>query len=243
MSNKQDKIFSKLIDNVKDFAFSAEVANVFDDMVSRSVPIYEHVQISTLKMAIKHLKPGAHVYDLGCATGTTIELLASNINFDQIKFIGVDNSQAMLDACKLKLQNYSKKFDITLLNEDIKEAKTVDASLVILHFTLQFLPIEDRQRILNNIYENMLPGGILILSEKIKHRSPILEETIYQLHHDFKREKGYSELEISQKRDAIEKVLLPLTTEDNISMLRKAGFTEVEVFSKWYNFLSIVALK
>ncbi len=242
MNSKQDKIFSKPLESVKDFEFNAEVADVFDDMVSRSVPLYQQVQQSTYKVALKHLRPGSIVYDLGCATGTTLALLAENLQISGIKLVGVDNSPSMLEACKQKLLPF-KNIELELLKADISNFVCKNAALVILNYTLQFIPIEKRQETLNDIFQNMLPGGMLILSEKVKHQSRILEETIFQLHHDFKRDQGYSDLEISQKRDALEQVLLTLTTEDNIKLLKSAGFNEVEIFSKWYNFVSLVALK
>lgn len=242
MNSKQDKIFSKPLESVKDFEFNAQVVDVFDNMVSRSVPLYQQVQQSTYKVALKHLQPNSIVYDLGCATGTTLALLAENLKLPGIKLVGIDNSDSMLQACSKKLSQF-KDLDLELINEDIANFVCPKASLVILNYTLQFIAPEKRQVVLNNIFQNMLPGGILILSEKVKHDSSRLEETIFQLHHDFKKDQGYSQLEISQKRDALENVLRPITTEENLQLLRIAGFNEVEIFSKWYNFVSIVALK
>lgn len=234
----KDSIYSSPLERVSDFSFDTEVAQVFDNMISRSVPLYQEVQATTVKIAKRLAQPQSNLYDLGCASGTSLEGLAREIT--QSTIIGIDSSQAMLDKARLKLQAHTQ---VQLIQADICECKLENASLIILNYTLQFLPIEKRLDILTRAYQALLPGGGLILSEKVSHRSETLNAVLYEMHHDFKRENGYSELEIAQKREAILNVLLPLSVEDNLDLLKRAGFKEAEIFAKWFNFASFLAFK
>jgi tRNA (cmo5U34)-methyltransferase len=133
--------------------------------------------------------------------------------------------------------------DVTFLNEDMTEVDFSNAEIVILNYTLQFLKVEKRGELLEKIYRSLPKGGCLLLSEKIKSPSSLMENCITDLYYDFKRRNGYSELEIAQKREALENVLCPLSPKEQVSLLEKIGFSECEMLFRWYNFASYLAVK
>ena len=239
----RDQIFNERLETVSDFKFDAKVVSVFDDMISRSVPFYQEAQAASARLAKKLCGSGSVVYDLGCSTGTTLLRLANEIEDESIRFVGVDNSEPMLARCKEKLLAARANHRTELVLGDIAELIPKNASLVLFNYTLQFIPPEKRGSILSRIFHALNPGGALLLTEKIRHSEPLFDELMVDLYYDFKRDNGYSELEISQKREALENVLVPLTLQENFTLLKDAGFQKVELHLKWLNFASIVALK
>ncbi len=238
-----DHIFDVEDEAIQDFKFNSTVANVFDDMVDRSVPYYREIQRMTGQLAADYAQPGSRIYDLGCATGTTMALMDHSVEAD-VELVGIDNSQQMLDKCreKLKLAKIEKDFKLVCgdLNDKIK---VKNASVVLLVLTLQFVRPMHRQRLLRQIIDGMNPGGCLILVEKVLGESSNLNRQFIDHYYEMKRSKGYSELEISQKREALENVLVPYRLSENQDLLSKVGFPEQDVFFKWYNFCGIVAVK
>lgn len=241
--HSKDTIYSKAQSKVKDFVFDADVVKVFDDMVERSVPLYRSVQEASANIAARFLRPEDSVYDLGCSTGTTFLHLLPLINDPSIRYVGIDTSTEMLNTCSNNLTEAGYEGRVLLRNEDLAATPLDNAGVVIMHYTLQFLPVEQRSGVLARIFQSLRPGGILLLSEKVSHRHPLMSESLNELHWDFKRQQGYSEMEIAQKREALENVLVPLTSRENEQLLFDAGFSEVETYLKWYNFASIVAVK
>lgn len=241
-SNK-DEVFSKEINKPSDFKFGSTVANVFDDMVNRSVPFYEEMQRMTAELAANHVKEGTAIYDLGCSTGTTMV----NINpliAEDIKFVGIDDSQEMLDKCKAKLQAAGFKRPIELKVADLnQEVEISNASVVVLCLTLQFVRPIHRERLLKSIVKGLVPGGVLILVEKILAEDSQFNRDFITYYYDYKRRTNYSELEISQKREALENVLIPYKLSEDTYILREAGFDHCETFFKWYNFSGLIAVK
>ena len=232
------------IDSVdEDFVFSEHVVEVFDDMLDRSIPYYREVINSSAKLLKRILKDDDQIVDLGCATGTTLLEFCRLINNDSIRYLGVDNSRAMLEKGRLKAELYSKEKKITFLEMDITEINIPETAAFILNYTLQFIRPVLRENFLATIYANLRPGGVLLLSEKTINHDPLLNRAFIDLYHGYKREKGYSELEISKKREALENVLIPFSIEENRSLLQKVGFQSVETYFQWFNFVSIVAIK
>ncbi|MCP4915222.1 MAG: carboxy-S-adenosyl-L-methionine synthase CmoA [Oligoflexia bacterium] len=238
-----DKVFADKRDRITPFEFDQNVANAFDDMVSRSVPFYKEVHQLILDMCDRFYQSG-NIYDLGCSTATTICLISESLKNKnrKAKYIGVDNSAPMLEKAKEKLQKHGID-SIELIEGNIEDVEIKNADVVILNYTLQFLPLAEREKVLRNIYEGLNPGGIIILSEKLKSSKPHFEELITDLYYDFKRRNGYSELEISQKREALENVLIPLSPKQQIEMLRSAGFDKCDMLFRWYNFASYLGIK
>ena len=240
-----DNIFKRKR-TIEPFSFNQEVADVFDDMVERSVPFYKEIHRIILDILGKSFMPGDKIYDLGCSTGTTIKILHDFIKerFPEKYFeiVGVDNSQAMLKKCQDKLLK-NKVSNFSLSCADLEKIELAPSRLTIMNYTLQFINPIKRPELLNKIYNNLRPGGVFILSEKIKAEDNSIDDLLTDLYYDFKRRNGYSELEIAQKREALENVLLPITPNNQIELLKMAGFSRVEVLFRWYNFACYLGVK
>ncbi len=239
----KDEVFKVEIEQADDFKFSANVARVFDDMVSRSVPFYEEIQRMMAELAAAHSVEGSFVYDLGCATGATLVCMDTTVAKD-IKFIGVDDAQEMLDKCKSKLSEIGFARPYELICADLNNKfKLHNASVVVLCLTLQFVRPVFREQLIKNIYDGLNSGGVLILVEKILAEESNFNRDFIDYYYDYKRRNHYSDMEISQKREALENVLVPYKLSENISLLRDKGFAHCEVFFKWYNFAGVIAVK
>lgn len=226
-----------------DFQFDNRVAIVFDDMVSRSVPFYGEMQRMTGELAARYAQPGTAVVDLGCSTGTTILVMDQTVSAD-VRFLGIDDSAEMITKCREKLDTVHLRHPVELAVADLTvEVPVKNASVVTMVLVLQFIRPVHRQEILNRIFDGMVPGGVFIIFEKILTEETGFNRDFIDLYYEMKRRNQYSDLEISQKREALENVLVPYKTSENIDLLRKAGFQEVEVFFRWYNFTGIIAKK
>ena len=239
----KDQVFKEEIEQASDFKFGANVANVFDDMVNRSVPYYGEIQRMMAELAADHAKEGSDVYDLGCSTGTTMIGMDTLVD-PKVRFVGIDDSQEMLDKCKLKLSEIGFSREYELRCADLSQGVKIDnASVVVLCLTLQFVRPIYREQLLKNIYDGLNPGGALILVEKILAEESNFNRDFIKYYYNYKRRNNYSELEISQKREALENVLIPYKLSEDIAILRDRGFINCEVFFKWYNFAGIIAVK
>ena len=226
-----------------DFIFDSNTAGVFDDMVQRSVPFYEEIQRMTCELAGDFAVNGTRLYDIGCATGTTLQILDPILD-PSIAFVGVDNSEDMLAKARQKLQHVAARRTLTLINSDIHARFQIeDASVVMMILTLQFIRPLNREDLLRRINESLGENGCLILVEKVTGPYSLLNRLFIEHYYDFKRRSGYSEMEISQKREALENVLIPYHIQENRELLFKTGFTQIEEYFRWYNFCGIVAVK
>jgi tRNA (cmo5U34)-methyltransferase len=226
-----------------DFAFNAKVASVFDDMVDRSVPYYSEMQRMITEMAVDIAVEGTNVYDLGCATGTTL-LSLDPVLPKGVRFVGVDNSQEMLNKCKDKLAGHGIGRSCELLCADLNQGVRIEnASMVLMVLTLQFVRPLYRDTLVKSIYDGLTDNGGLILVEKVLGEDSHFNRLFIRYYYEMKKRHGYSEMEISQKREALENVLIPYKLLENREMLLRAGFRYCDVFFKWYNFCGIVALK
>jgi tRNA (cmo5U34)-methyltransferase len=238
----RDTLFEKKTSAEK-FEFNERVADVFDDMLDRSVPFYKQVIEMMAEILNRSLRAGDTVYDLGCATGTTLIALAGKLDSEDLKFVGIDNSRAMLDKALRKTEMFSIADRIDFLEMDITQAEFPGAGGIMLNYTLQFINPSIRPQFLKKVYDGLSSNGVLVLSEKVIFRDKNLDQQFLDSYHQFKRRKGYSELEIANKREALENVLIPLTIQENCDLLMQAGFSKVEPFFQWFNFVSIVACK
>ncbi|GAM70853.1 tRNA (uridine-5-oxyacetic acid methyl ester) 34 synthase [Vibrio sp. JCM 19236] len=240
----KDNIFSAPIDKIGDFTFDERVAEVFPDMIQRSVPGYSNIISAIGMLANRFATKDSNLYDLGCSLGAaTLSMRRSLEEVEGCKIIAVDNSPAMVERCKLHVNAYRATTPVEVREDDIRHIEIKDASVVVLNFTLQFLSPADRQALLEKIYAGLNPGGILILSEKFVFEDSVSHELLIDLHHDFKRANGYSELEISQKRSAIENVMRPDKIETHKERFAKIGFSSSEVWFQCFNFGSMFAIK
>ena len=239
---EQDKVFA-VEKSAEDFRFDSQVAGVFDNMVDRSVPFYQEIQRMVGELAAEYATEGSQLYDLGCATGTTLALLDGALP-QNIAFTGIDNSPDMLEKCRDKFAQLNSARETHFLCQDLQERMTLDnASVVAMILTLMFVRPLHRRKLLSSIYEGLNPGGALILVEKVVCESPNLNRRFINYYYALKRRHGYSELEIGQKREALENVLIPYSEGENRQMLTDTGFRSVEVFFRWYNFCAMVAIK
>lgn len=238
----RDRVFERPRE-AADFAFGEEVVSVFDDMVNRSVPFYGEIQRMLAELARDWAQPGTNVYDLGCATGNTLIGLDPSLA-PNIGFVGIDDSDQMLAMCGSKLRGAGVTREVALERADLGRGVTIrNASVVILCLTLQFIRPIYRERLIRSIHTQLNDGGCLLLVEKILCDDPLLNRTYIRYYYDYKRRMRYSEMEIAQKREALENVLVPYSLPENTRLLRDSGFREVETFFRWYNFSGIIAVK
>jgi len=239
----RDEVFREEKDFVSDFKFGAEVANVFDDMVTRSVPFYAEQQRMVAEIAADFAVPGSNVYDLGCSTGTTLLLLDRTVA-PGVKFIGLDNSEEMLIKCGRKFAEHGLTREHELRYADLNQGVVMEnASVATLVLTLQFVRPLQRERLVQDVYKGLNENGCLLLCEKVLGEDSLFNRLFIKYYYDYKRRKGYSELEITQKREALENVLVPYKLLENRELLLRTGFRYVDTFFKWYNFCGMVAVK
>lgn len=243
VSGERDELFAAE-GYPKPFAFNREVAQVFDDMVSRSIPLYKEVTRTSAEWALRFYRPGTAIYDIGCSTGTTTAALAEAFlgAGTSAAFIGVDNSEPMIAKAQDKLAPWRSAHSIDLLATDIRQHKFQPTSVVIINYTLQFLPIAHRRSLLTSIRQALVPGGILFISDKVRGGCPEFHEAMTHIYEGFKQENGYSRTEIERKKEALEHVLVPLTFTEQMDLLADSGFTYNEPVVKWNNFLSTVSM-
>ncbi|MEO1938831.1 MAG: carboxy-S-adenosyl-L-methionine synthase CmoA [Sulfurimonas sp.] len=233
-----DKVFTKPIK--KQFEFDEEVAAVFDDMLERSVPFYKESQKITKFFALKALREGGVLYDLGCSTASLLIDISKDLEFEA-KLVGLDNSEAMLERAKKKVDAYGASVELVM--GDILQYPYNEADVFISNYTLQFIRPLVREELIKKIASSLREEGVFIFSEKVISHHPKLNKDLIECYYDFKKEQGYSEYEIMQKREALENVLVPYSEEENITMAKNAGFSHCEVIFRWANFATFIAIK
>ncbi len=226
------------------FAFDEQVASVFEDMINRSVPGYSTIISMIGVLAERYCTAGSRIYDLGASLGGASFAVAHQLPHKDYRIIAIDNSEAMTARLAKKITASGELgTHIECRHEDLRLSEIEDASMVILNFTLQFIEPAAREALMRKIYEGMRPGGLLVISEKIRFPDPQLNELFIDLYHRFKETQGYSKLEISQKRAALENVLIPETLAAHRERLALAGFHSIDTWFQCFNFASMVAFK
>ena len=244
MPNDEDNLFERPFAGVGDFRFDEKVSEVFPDMIRRSVPGYGHVIGLSGLIAKRYAVPNTVIYDLGCSLGATTIVIANELTTPGCRIVAVDNSEAMLNRARATNNDrLVSPQPIEWLCRDITDMSFEACSIVVLNFTLQFIAIEKREELLTNIKNSLVPGGLVILAEKVLHHDTKSQQSLTDLHHDFKRANGYSELEIAGKRQAIENVLVPETSSAHEARLTRAGFSEITQFFHCINFKAWIAVK
>jgi tRNA (cmo5U34)-methyltransferase len=238
----KDEVFRD-VESVADFSFGEKVASVFDDMLDRSVPFYQETQRMIAEMGADFATEGTNVYDLGCSTGNTLLNLDASVP-KGVKFIGVDYSEEMLKRCRQKLAQHGLRHEHELICADLNQGVRIqNASMVLMVLTLQFVRPLYRDTLVKSILEGLNENGCLILVEKVLGEDSVFNRLFIKYYYDLKKRHGYSEMEISKKREALENVLVPYKLMENREMLLRAGFRYCDVFFKWYNFCGIIAVK
>ena len=220
-----DRVFADPISRPTDFKFDQRTATVFDDMVGRSVPFYDEIQRMSVELAADFATPDSNLYDIGCATGTTLLMLEPLVD-PSVRFIGIDNSPQMLQRAQEKLDALPSRRERLLVCEDVHEGLAIEnASVVFMTLTLQFVRPLHRERVVQTVADGLKPQGALILVEKLTEGDTLFNRLFIKYYYDMKRRRGYSDLEISQKREALENVLIPYRLEENRDLLLDAGYT------------------
>jgi tRNA (cmo5U34)-methyltransferase len=233
------------VTKVSDFEFDERVAEVFDNMVQRSVPFYRETQRMAVELAGFHLADGGVVYDVGCATGTTLAGIAEAVDPDAgVRYVGIEPSAAMRDKARERMASIDTQCRLELWGEGIEELDALPGAQVIaMLYTLQFVRPVQRQAVARMLCRELAPGGCLLLAEKILADDQDARRLFIDRYHAMKRRSGYSDTEIEKKREALENVLVPFTNSENVELLRDAGFGSVEVAFRWYNFALYYAIK
>ena len=239
----KDNIYNTEQESVEKFTFDQKVVSVFPDMISRSVPGYKDLVSMIGTISAKFAETGTNIYDLGCSLGAcSFAISANNPDFDG-KIIAVDNSEPMICEFRNVLQEAETTAEIIPTLGDVREIEISNASFVAMNLTLQFIAPEDRESVIKNIFRGMNPNSAFVLSEKITFDSETEENTIHELLFNYKRCRGYSDLEVRQKREALENILIAETFEEHKKRLKSAGFSEVYQWFQNLNFISIIAIK
>ena len=239
----KDEIFKDKLKPVGDFIFNREVATVFDDMLNRSVPFYQEIQRMIAELAYDFAVDGTNIYDLGCSTGTTL-LNLNRILGGRVRFIGVDYSNDMLEKCRKKLSENHFAGEYELICSDLNKGILVEnASVVVMVLSLQFIRPLHRERLIENVFRGINDNGSLIIVEKVLGEDSVFNRLFIKYYYDMKKRNGYSDLEISKKRESLENVLIPYRLLENRELLLKQGFRYCDIFFKWYNFCGMVAVK
>lgn len=239
----RDQVYKDIRGRVDDFTFDRGVANVFDDMVQRSVPFYAEIQRMVRELVTDFGVAGTRVYDLGCSTGTTLLQLDEALD-PGVSFVGVDNAEEMLAKCREKMRERATKRSCELRRCDLDHGVEIDnASAVLMILTLQFIRPLNRDRLIAEIHRGLNDKGCFILVEKVLGEDSLFNRLFIEHYYDMKRRNGYSDTEIAQKREALENVLVPYKLLENRELLLRTGFRYADVFFKWYNFCGMVAVK
>lgn len=226
-----------------DFRFDQQTAAVFDNMIQRSVPLYGEMQRMTAEIAADFVQPCSNLFDLGCATGNTLFHLDPSID-PGIPFIAVDSSEDMLTQARKKLASLPSGRTVEFVVADLHRSQIVEnASVVIMNLTLQFIRPLYREKVIGNIFQGLRDQGCLILIEKLTFGDSLFNRLFIRYYYNLKKRQGYTESEITHKREALENVLVPYRPEENRELLAAAGFRHVEEFFRWYNFCGLVAVK
>lgn len=243
MQSDKDSLYANPLGEISAFQFDEAVVKVFPDMIQRSVPGYGAIISAIGLLAGRFARENSVCYDLGCSLGAASLAMRRHIAVENCRIVAVDCSKAMVEQCRRNLPAAEGLADVEVRCADIRDIAISNASVVVLNFTLQFIPLADREAFLASIYNGLLPGGILILSEKLAFDDARQQALQTDMHHLFKKAQGYSELEISQKRSALENVLIPETFVAHQQRLKSLGFSSVEVWFQYFNFASMIALK
>ena len=241
-----DKIYQSE-DGSEPFRFNENVARVFPDMLRRSIPGYAASLEAIGSLAARYVRAGTNCYDLGCSLGAATLAMRHGIQQPCCRVVAVDSSPAMIERCREVIAEDDRQngpeTQVDIAEQDIRDVDFHNASMVVLNYTLQFIEPADRDALLTRIYNGMNDGGLLVLSEKVVDENAHMEALLVDLHEEHKRRNHYSHLEVARKRAALENVLLPETVAAHRERLQRTGFSSTAVWLRYFNFVSIVAIR
>ena len=239
----QDRIFAETEADAGSFEFNDDVADVFPDMLRRSIPGYAATIQAIGALASRYVQPGTRCYDLGCSLGAATLAMRQNIAVPGCQIVGVDLAPAMITRCREIIAADDSDVDVSIVEDDVRQIAIEQASMVVMNYTLQFLSLEERDAMIGNIFDGLIDGGIFVMSEKVVDEDQEVEALLVRMHHEFKRQNAYSALEISRKRTALEDVLIPERIAAHRARLESTGFHHIGVWLRQFNFVSIIATK
>jgi tRNA (cmo5U34)-methyltransferase len=241
----RDEIYASSDADPGPFEFNESVARVFPDMLRRSIPGYAASIEAVGWLAGRCVGPDTRCYDLGCSLGAAAEAMRDHVSQPGVSILAVDNAPAMVERCRQRLaaEPLEGRPPVTVIAADVRDVEISNASMIVMNYTLQFLPLAERDAMMHKISQGMHAGGLLVLSEKIVDEDDAVEALVVDLHQEYKRRNAYSDLEISRKRAALENVLIPESIEAHRRRLNRAGFRHVGVLLRYFNFVSIVAFR
>ncbi len=241
----RDDLYASGAGDPPPFEFNEGVARVFPDMLRRSIPGYATSLDVIGALAARAMRPGTRCYDLGCSLGAATLAVQHNVRQSGCSIIAVDNAPAMVERCRGLMGRHAREDGpaVTVVEGDVREIEIVDASMVVMNYTLQFLPVAARRDMVRRAAGGLLAGGVFVLSEKVVDEDPEVEELLVDLHLDYKRRNAYSELEIARKRAALENVLVPESVSMHLGRLRDAGFRHAGVLLRHFNFATVVGIR
>jgi len=238
-----DDIYRDHEDPAAPFEFSEQVVRVFPDMIERSVPGYRLLLELTPILVRRAVQPDTRIYDLGCSLGAATLAARRAVQKPGVSITAVDNAPDMVKRCRELIAEDNSRVPVDVSEADIRDVAIDNASVVMVYFTLQFLPLDGRDELVQDIFRGMTSGGVLILAEKLAFEPAGHQKWMDEHHHDFKRAQGYSDLEIARKRQALENVLVPETRQAHHQRLKAAGFTEIHDWFQCFNFYCIAAVR
>lgn len=206
------------------WAFNEDVAKCFPDMLKRSIPSYESMRNLVFSIGRNYIKKNTHICDIGCSDGQAIE--------------------PMLRKCRERFQDWKKSQIVDIRNYDIKNGiPQFSNSLVLSILTLQFTPIEYRHKIVQSVYDSLMPGCAFILVEKVLGNTSAIDDILLKEYYNMKKENLYSQKQIADKRKSLEGVLVPITAKWNENLLKECGFRQLDCFWRCLNFAGWIAIK
>ena len=242
-ASEKDKFFAEDM-KPRDFVFDEKVVEVFDDMVSRSVPLYEETQGTALSLARHFTQDGTRIYDIGCSTATLLLSAGEILKGRDVTLVGIDSAPAMIEHAKLKASNSECTLPVEFHVADAEDQMNIsNASVVFMNYTLQFVRPLHRNAVVQQIYDGLVPNGCFILTEKVLSKNSLFNRLYIDLYYEYKASVGYSDKEIRQKRESLENVLIPYSLDENIELLERCGFKTIDIFFRWCNWAGIVAVK
>jgi len=236
---------SSIVDNIEvenaRWSFGGKTPEYFDKHINKSVPLYMEGQNIICELGDFFIKDDSTVYDIGTSTGEMLYKIAEHNNNKNVEFIGIDTIAEMIDVAKGK--NSKKNLNISFENKDLLSYEFSPANLIISYYTMQFIHPNNRQFLINNIYNALNWGGAFIMFEKVRAPDARFQDITSSLYKEFKFKNGYSAEEILMKERSLKGILEPFSTQGNIDMLKRAGFEDIMTISKFINFEGFLAIK
>ncbi|AFZ28268.1 methylase involved in ubiquinone/menaquinone biosynthesis (plasmid) [Cylindrospermum stagnale PCC 7417] len=242
MTNSIEAVDDSITATNGNWRFDRQVTQVFDSHVIKSVPLYEEIQRMVVEISEYFIRDNSTVYDIGSSTGTTLlSMCQQHSSKKNINLFGIEESPSMIESARSKCSYPNVNFilqDVTDHNICFENASFVTSIL-----TMQFIPFNHRLNVLRRIYGGLVEGGALIMVEKTRCENSFFESPWLELYWDFKERQGLTDSMIRQKSKSLRGILNPLTLQQNLELLSESGFSDIEIFFKWYNFSGLIAVK